>query len=257
MTLQINPFTATGLKYSKKYYATKLKYQVLTGYQIPKKDLERVRAFIKPLVNGDEAYKAVVEYAKKLDSDVLCGEWTWVSPTPRIGILLFRGIEVALFFKRQVSELAPGLGEKPPEGEIKDPDDVWQRLDLLGPSAKKANLVLTQYHTNLEQQNTLLQEQLESANKKLEDVTAKLNKYHLKEERIKELAAEKKQKERDKLKPKKKKGQLDRLCSICKCYENVHDFDKKGNCLGCTGGKAKCKGCKFRPKKTRKKKEAV
>jgi hypothetical protein len=242
--------------YHKGWIKDKTRYKVLVAHKLPKQRVEHAQAAVKTLVTGTEAQDFVVNEARTRALAGLEQEWQYINMDPehrgRAGILRYRGVEIALFFKRAIMEIEPGIGEKPPEMQITDPADAWQRLDLLGHSAKRANAVLKKYHTELE---TLVQAQAQeitSWKAKLAAVEDRLNAYVRKEERAKEIAAEKAAKELAKKHPKRKKRAQDRLCMICKCYENVHNFDKKGNCLGCDGGKAECQDCTFRPKGTRK-----
>jgi hypothetical protein len=106
----------------------------------------------------------------------------------RNGVLLYKGFEVAVFYKRQLTEVKLEPGDRYPEGVLQDPEDAWQRLDLLGSSAKKANVVLTNYHRRLEEENKLLTGRV----KTLDDLNDNLEKEikHLKEkqQRIAEAA---------------------------------------------------------------------
>jgi hypothetical protein len=78
------------------------------------------------------------------------------NPGGRVYVVAYLGIEVALFFKRQLSEIIPEPGEKVPEGVMQDPKEAWQRLDLLGRSAEQSNFVILQQHRRLEEANKLL-----------------------------------------------------------------------------------------------------
>jgi len=78
----------------------------------------------------------------------------------RVYVLAYHGMEVALFFKRQLTESKLYPGDRFPEGVMQDPVDAWQRLDLLGQSATRANLVLTRTMNQLKEENRLLSERV-------------------------------------------------------------------------------------------------
>ena len=247
----------TPVHYHKHWKETQIKYKVLSISQLSKAWIQTIRAVVKPLVSGTtaEAYCRKTAYDLALQGVKSDWAYTIIDHLGNAGIMTYRGIQVALFFKRQITEIAPAIGEKPPDNPITDPDDVWQRLDLLGPSAKKANIVLKNYHDKLEEDNKLLRNQLKLEKQKHSITEDKLLRYVQAETAKKEALKRRADAERAKLQPKKrKKLKTDRLCTLCGCYENVHNF-KGSKCLGCDGGKPKCKSCAFRPKKIRIKKE--
>lgn len=248
----------TDVYFNKHWKETKIKYRVLSISQLSKAWIQTIKAVLKTLVTGTAAETYCRTTANELALQGVKSDWAYIvadhDHLGNIGIMTYRGIQVALFFKRQTTEIAPVVGEKPPDSPLTDPDDIWQRLDILGPSAKKANIVLKNYHDQLEADNDLLTKQLKLERQKHSNTEDKLFKYQEAENTKKAALAKRAQAERDKLKPKRKKLKTDRLCMICHCYENVHNF-KGQKCLGCDGGKPKCSDCTFRPKKIRLKKE--
>jgi hypothetical protein len=54
-----------------------------------------------------------------------------------VQILMYKGLEVALFFKRQTSIITPELEDPTPEGCIEDEDDIWVRMELFGKSPRQ------------------------------------------------------------------------------------------------------------------------
>jgi hypothetical protein len=255
MNLGLNSYTP--IRYHKKWMQDRIKYPVLTISQLSDKALESVRAFVKPLVTGEEAGKKVVQLIRAAEGESIEWSYSLLDQLGNVGVLRYRGIEVALYFKRQVTEQSPGIGEPIPEARIEDPTDVWQRLDLLGPSAKKANVVLKNYHEGLQSQIALLTQEVNiwkqkaetaesRAGKKITEIAYKTDKtVKLLEAKINQLAA--------RVPRSSVKRKLDRPCKACGCYENVHEFKsaKAEHSTTCTGGKKKCKGCRFQPTKQR------
>lgn len=55
----------------------------------------------------------------------------------RIGILTYKGVEVALFFKRYTVDVVPAPEDPVPEGALENLEDVWIRFDLFGQSIRQ------------------------------------------------------------------------------------------------------------------------
>lgn len=98
------------------------------------RDKDHVAATLKPIVSGPEALTLPDK------PGWACEE---VGTMGRVYIIKYHGIEVALFIKRQLTELKLQPGDRFPEHVLQDPIDAWQRLDILGPSAQKANLMVS------------------------------------------------------------------------------------------------------------------
>jgi molecular chaperone GrpE (heat shock protein) len=78
----------------------------------------------------------------------------------RIGVLRYRGVDVCLFFKRECSEVVLEDCDPVPEGELKDPQDVWTRLDLMGLSARQVNVRIKQHLGATDAMNKLSESEL-------------------------------------------------------------------------------------------------
>lgn len=256
--ISINSYvTDIGHKHHVGFVRDKVKHRVLIVelfLERQKAVLEKVKAVVKTLTTGDSAREFATRdtYERRLINQE--AEWRYDildMNRGKAGVLKYHGVEVALYYKREITEVMPGVGEKPPEHPLVDPEDAWQRLDLLGPSAKRANIVLKRYHTMLEEDNKLLKDEIQILKAKFENVAQKLRRYTDKEDRLKEAAEAAEAAKAAKKKKKTKTNKLDRLCMICGCYENYHEFTKGGRCKGCLGGKAKCTDCTFRPKGVR------
>lgn len=157
--------------YHKGVIYDRLRHTVLTVDQMAEADKRFVQATLKTITNGSQA--------KTLPD----GKNGWaclaLDSRARAYVLSFRGIEVALFYQRQLTEVQLQPGDRFPEGVVQDPQEAWMRLDLIGLSAKKANLVLTTQHNRLDQELNLsiqraatlqeLNDMLESENKRLKE----------------------------------------------------------------------------------------
>jgi predicted RNase H-like nuclease (RuvC/YqgF family) len=144
--------------YKKDYHKTPALYKALTVSMLKVEDRVAVRAAIKPLTSIEDVKLFItlqLQLAERLSRP---SPWAlrWMDQLGRIQVLAYKGVEVALFFERTIEQITPGPGEPIPECEMKDPSDRWQRLDITGPSARQANVVLKNKHEQLEELNKVL-----------------------------------------------------------------------------------------------------
>ena len=98
------------------------KYRVLQADLLKQADREQAAAVASFLQSGEEAYKlAGHEGFSYRDLDL----------RRRVGVILYRGMEVALLFRREVVELEPGPADPVPQRALKDPAGAWIQVDLL------------------------------------------------------------------------------------------------------------------------------
>lgn len=198
-----NPYSA--IHFHKGYVYEPIRYTVLTASQMESERIEMVTSALKTVTTGPQAMTLPEKPG-----------WacTAVGFDGRVYIVSYLGTEIALFFKRQLTEIVPEPGDKIPEGVLQDPKEAWQRLDLLGRSAEKSNFVLTQTQRRLEESNHLLEsmlkdkddlnDQLQRKNEINVDWIKKLDKEKLDLE--KQLRAAKRQVPSSPSKPLKSKG---------------------------------------------------
>lgn len=79
--------------------------------------------------------------------------------------LLYKGLEVAAFWKRQTSEVIPDPEDPVPEGVLENPDDVWVRFDLLYKSARQLTLAVSDDLTSLRNENIQLKAHVDALNR--------------------------------------------------------------------------------------------
>lgn len=161
-----NPYSA--IRFHQGYVYEPVRHTVLTASQLPPDKVEMIAAVLKTVTNGPQALT--------LPDGHSGWSTTEIGHLGKIYLVAYCGIEVALFFKRQLTEIIPEPGEKIPEGVLQDPLEAWQRLDLMGRSAEKSNYVLTSSQRRLEEMNKLLTEnnkELEELNDQLEERLSK------------------------------------------------------------------------------------
>lgn len=128
---EVNVFGTQG--YHKGYVNDRYTFPVLAIDKLSKEDKEVVRATTKTLTTAREASGLVGQNG-----------WTYenLDNRGRVGVLKNKGVEVALFFERQMIMEQPAPGDPLPERVLEDPVNLFQRLDIIGPSAKQANLFI-------------------------------------------------------------------------------------------------------------------
>jgi molecular chaperone GrpE (heat shock protein) len=131
---------------------TPIHYKVLSVNMLPKHLKVELGATLMKISTGTEA-KALAGQPPGWGYEVL-------DTLGRIGVLRMRGVDVALFFKRQCQEVAVEECDPVPEGEIQDPIDVWVRLDLMGQSARQVNQRIKQQINIMSADNQLNNTQL-------------------------------------------------------------------------------------------------
>ena len=146
-----NPYSQ--VTFHKHYTSDKIRHTILTVNHYTKSEKDAIRAFVKPILTGDQAQELVwaVDPTSKKKGHEMGWGYVLLDSIKRCGVLTLKGIEVALFFKRQITEHIPGAGEPLPEGIITEPADAWMRLDLLGNSAREQNLFLATKHSMMEE----------------------------------------------------------------------------------------------------------
>lgn len=184
----VNPLGSQG--YHKGYHKDPIKYPILAVDQLSKTDKDIIEATVKTLTTADEA-KQFVYVGKPGEKPGHAMGWQFeiLDRLGNVGVIRYKGTDVAVLYKRQLSHVIPQPGDPIPEGTIKDPSDTWVRCSLIGNSARQANRFIKQaVETStevgrlnemriglLEQQVyhyqktiTRLTKQLEAANKSLE-----------------------------------------------------------------------------------------
>jgi molecular chaperone GrpE (heat shock protein) len=101
-------------------------YQVLESDMIKGTDRERASTIASLVSTGEEAYKlAGHDGFSYRDLDL----------RRRCGVVLYKGMEVLLLFKRSILEREPGPGDPVPEKVLTEPKDAWVQVNLLDVAA--------------------------------------------------------------------------------------------------------------------------
>jgi molecular chaperone GrpE (heat shock protein) len=102
------------------------KYRVLQVDMLKQADREKAATIISFVQSDSDAYKLAGHdgFAYK-DLDL----------RRRVGVVTYRGVEIALLFKREVLEMEPGPADPVPERTLRDPVGAWIQIDLLNADA--------------------------------------------------------------------------------------------------------------------------
>jgi molecular chaperone GrpE (heat shock protein) len=97
-------------------------YKVLQADLIKGSEKERAAAIASFVMSDQDAHKLAGHEGfsyKGLDMRGRCG------------VILYKGMEVALLFKREVCQITPGPADPVPERALKEPTDAWIQINLL------------------------------------------------------------------------------------------------------------------------------
>lgn len=177
-----------------------LRHTVLTCTLMAPQDRELVEGTLKTIITGAQVANLSDGKNGWLVLELTTAISHIVGPC-RALLVLYKGMEVAVYFKRQLTEIKLNAGDRYPEGVLQDPQDAWQRLDLLGKSAKQANVVVLNIQQRLEKENTLLQERIRT-------MTYLIQKHETEEHRTEEIMKYVTEKEKNALRKRKRKGDL-------------------------------------------------
>jgi len=138
-----------------------IRYRVLLAEQLSAADKLTVAAKVSTMYSGPEAKSN--SYQKAPDHSLVNDNWQFevLDRLGRVVTIKYRGAEVATFIKRQVTEVELLPGDPIPEGVIKDPLDVWVRVDLLGVSARQIGSRVGKQKKSIEEELRLSQRHVE------------------------------------------------------------------------------------------------
>lgn len=150
----------TRLKMRKGFVAAPMQYRKLMVHQFTDED---VKIISKGLIKASTPAKAkeLLPCPGNMKSKWMLRAISHVG-TFDVQILQYKGLEVALFFKRQVSVIEPELEDPAPEGCIENDDDIWARMELFGKSPRQLVGSVAQELADKDAQISALQIQLES-----------------------------------------------------------------------------------------------
>lgn len=143
-------------------------YFVLLAQNLSEKDKHDISTRILQIGNG-------------IDAERIAGTDGWgcvkLDTMGRVRIVTYRGAEIALLYKRQVSVVKVEGCDPVPEGALGDPNDVWLRIDLLGTASKEATGQLRHKMINVAGQLELAKKELAVKEKRIEALDSSVRQF--------------------------------------------------------------------------------
>jgi hypothetical protein len=168
------------IPYRKGVFQESARYNSLTILEMSKTDLDYALKTIikKEITTGDRAKQFALKDLDKIERPHQ-SDWSYqmIDLHGRVGILKYKGIEIALFIKRQLSPHRI-TGDTPlSEKRLNNPDDAWMRLDLSGLSARQSKRPTLDYIRKLEEKIERLTYKNETLAAIVDQQGAKINRY--------------------------------------------------------------------------------
>lgn len=101
---------------------SKPKYKVLQVDMLKQQDREAAASVTSFMNSSEDAHRLAGQAGFSYRDLDLRG---------RCGVVVYKGVEVALLFKREMLELEPGPADPVPQNVLKEPSEVWLKVDLL------------------------------------------------------------------------------------------------------------------------------
>lgn len=147
----------TAVKLRKGFIAAPIEYEVLQRISLNEKDKKEVAKTLVKVVKISHALLLAKPDTKK--GIFATSPWGFARDlyNERIGVLSYKGVEVAVFYKRLTCVVRPLPEDPVPEGKLSHPDDVWVRLDLYGWSTRQQYKSVREEMDGWETETSLLQ----------------------------------------------------------------------------------------------------
>lgn len=132
----------TRLKLRKGFTNAPLQYRVLMVAEFSDKDIKTISKGLIKATTPDNA-KPLLPTPKDLDlPKEKRSRWSMERPTTGNGtydihVLKYKGLEVAVFYRRATHTIEPEPMDPVPVAALRDPDDVWVRLELFNKSPRQ------------------------------------------------------------------------------------------------------------------------
>lgn len=137
------PLRQTKLKLRKGFSNAPITYTVLMTTQLTEPDRKIVTKALVHCTTPNKCRELMAKEPGWMYRDI-----SFVQDH-KCGLLLYKGLSVALFYHRQVINIEPMPNDPVPSGVLENDEDVWVRLDLFSLSPR-------QQHQELREQDTLI-----------------------------------------------------------------------------------------------------
>jgi hypothetical protein len=138
-----------------------IRYRILLAAQLSQADKLTATAKVATLNTGPEAFKHSFQQIPGTPRWIF-ENWQFESKDLKgdIWALKFKGAEVCMFYKRQITEVEPLPCDPIPEGVIRDPGDAWVRVDLMGLSARQVSTKVGKEMRSVSEQLALAEKEI-------------------------------------------------------------------------------------------------
>jgi hypothetical protein len=175
------------IPYRRGVFQENARYDSLTILEMDKDSLETALKTIlkKEITTGDRAKHFLKKELEAEKNYKYATSWSYceIDLHGRVGILKYKGIEIALFIKRQLSPHRISTETPVSERKLNNSDDAWMRLDLSGLSARQSKKPTLDYIRKLEQKLEKLQYKNETLVAINDQQGARLKRYEKKKSR--------------------------------------------------------------------------
>lgn len=130
----------TRFKLKRGLHKVPVRYKVLSVRLLSEEDKKIVAKEVVKLVTPADIKKLVgnpvIKHGRLMPS--MSSKWTYIPFGYYMpgGVLKYKGIEVAVFYRRTIEEIPVEAHDPIPEGWLEKEEDIWARFDLTGQSAR-------------------------------------------------------------------------------------------------------------------------
>jgi hypothetical protein len=176
-----------GIAYRRDVFTESAEYYTLTVLELDSDSRSHAIKKIAKIYSGIAAKQFVADESKKAEEKNKSTNWQYsdVDLHGRIGVLKYKGVEIAQFFKRQLSKHRISHENPVSELRLKDPDDAWLRVDLTGLSTKQNKQSTINLIQQLQHQNETQERSLKVKQALIDELETRLRRYTKKKRKVK------------------------------------------------------------------------
>lgn len=198
MKQSVAAFKKEGIQYRKGIFIENPEYNVLTILEMKQEEKEHAIKKVTKLYSKNDVEEFVKESIQKaIQRKQFATNWSYsvIDMHGRALVLRYKGVEIALFYQRQLTKRRISQENPVSELKLKDPKDAWVRCDLWGLSTQQNK----QSTVNLiQQQEKKLEQQERTINTKqalIDQLESNLRRYQKKRRGHKHEKPKKKKRE--------------------------------------------------------------
>jgi len=154
--------TPGQIPYRRGIFQEDMEYNSLTISEMSDKDRKYVLKQLIKINSADDVDQLIRNCytSQGIPKSEIFWSYNKVDLHGRVGILKYKGIEVALFIQRQLTKKRIDTEHPISEVKLKDPKDAWMRFDLFGVSAQQSRRPTVELIAKLQRQVESLEQKL-------------------------------------------------------------------------------------------------